>query len=166
MSRMRLLLTTALLILALGAPGAAQQPEEGEKPVDRGPVQVRSDRLEADQQMNRVTFVGNVVAEQGDVTIYADELVLYWRGENREIERIESFGDVRIVQGERVATSQKAIYRSNEGRIVLTGSPKVHRGQSFIEGDEIIFLLDEEKSLVKGEEGRVNAVFQPEEEEQ
>nr|NIQ94931.1 lipopolysaccharide transport periplasmic protein LptA [Desulfuromonadales bacterium]NIR34267.1 lipopolysaccharide transport periplasmic protein LptA [Desulfuromonadales bacterium]NIS42845.1 lipopolysaccharide transport periplasmic protein LptA [Desulfuromonadales bacterium] len=138
----------------------AQQQGEAEDPVDRGPIRVRSDRLEAEQQMNRVTFSGSVVAEQGGVTIYADKLILHYRGDSREIEKVESFGDVRIVQGERVATSQKAIYRSDEGRIVLTGSPKVHQGQSFIEGDEIIFLLDEEKSLVKGKEGRVNAVFQ------
>jgi lipopolysaccharide export system protein LptA len=160
MRRLRLFMTIQFLLLALCSGVAAQQGGGG-KPADRGPIHVRSDRLEAEQQMNRVTFSGNVVAEQGDVTIYADELTLNYRSDSREIEQLEALGDVRIVQGDRVATSEKAVYQSSEGRIVLTGSPKVHQGQSFIEGDEIVFLLDEEKSLVKSKEGRVNAVFQP-----
>lgn len=162
MRRMRLFLTIQFFLLIFSAPVAAQQSDETDESADRGPIHVRSDRLEAEQQMNRITFSGEVVAAQGDVTIYADEMVLYYLPDSRDIEQMESFGDVRIVQGERVATAQKAVYRSTEGRIVLTGSPKVHRGQSFIEGDEIIFFLDEKKSLVKSGDGRVNAVFHPE----
>ena len=162
MRRIRLLVIIQFFFLIFSASVFAQQQDDEKKSADRGPIQIRSDRLEAEQQMNRVTFSGEVIAEQGDVTIYADEIILHYLPESREIEQMVSLGDVRIVQGERVATAQKAVYRRTEGRIVLTGSPRIHRGQSFIEGDEIIFFLDEEKSLVKSEDGRVNAVFHPE----
>ena len=79
-----------------------------------------------------------------------------------EIERIEASGSVRIVQGNRVATGQKASFFNKERKIVLTGSPRVYQGNDFLEGDEIIVLLDEGKSIVKSDQGsRVNAVFHP-----
>lgn len=162
MRHIRLLLTIHFFFLIFSGFVSAQQQNGEEKSADRGPIQIKSDRLEAEQQMNRVTFSGEVIAVQGDVTIYADEMILHYLPESREIEQMISIGDVRIVQGERVATAQKAVYRRTEGRIVLTGSPRIHRGQSSVEGDEIIFFLDEKKSLVKSEDGRVNAVFHPE----
>ncbi|MEJ2200897.1 MAG: LptA/OstA family protein, partial [Desulfuromonadaceae bacterium] len=65
-----------------------------------------------------------------------------------------------IVQGERVATAEQAVYFSKEGQIVLTGSPEVHQGQDLIQGDEITFFLNEERSIVTGQKGgRVTAVF-------
>jgi lipopolysaccharide export system protein LptA len=61
-----------------------------------------------------------------------------------------------------VATGQKASFFNRERKIVLTGSPKVYQDDDFVEGDEITVLLDEERSIVKSEQGsRVNAVFHP-----
>jgi len=129
------------------------------------PINVTADRLDADDVARKVMFLGNVVARQGEVSIYADRLTLFYGGENREIERVEADGDVRIVQGNRVATGQKGTLYRAEGRVVLTGSARVHQGEDFVEGDEIIVLLNEEKSIVQGREGgRVNAVFHPKEE--
>jgi len=159
-------LVTLLLLLAAAAAAA---PAAGEAPLaaydSSLPINVSADRLDADDLARQVRFVGNVVARQGEVVIYADRLTLFYAGENREIERVEADGDVRIVQGERVATGQKGTLYRAEGRVVLTGSARVHQGEDFVEGDEIIVLLNEEKSIVQGREGgRVNAVFHPKEE--
>jgi len=126
------------------------------------PVSVTSERLEADDKLHQIRFSGNVVARQGDVVIYAGELVLVYAEKGGEIDRIEASGSVRIVQGNRVATGQKASFFNKERKIVLTGSPRVYQGNDFLEGDEIIVLLDEGKSIVKSDQGsRVNAVFHP-----
>ena len=126
------------------------------------PVSVTSDRLEADDKLHQVRFIGNVVAKQGDVVIYAKELVLVYPEKGRDIDRIEALGGVRIVQGNRVATGEKASFFNQQRKIVLTGSPRVYQGDDFLEGDEIIVLLDEQKSIVKSDHGsRVNAVFHP-----
>ncbi len=67
----------------------------------------------------------------------------------------------------KVATGDKGIFFRDEARIVLTGSPKVHHGKDFVEGDEIVVLLNEDRSIVRSEGGsRVNAVFHPAEAEQ
>lgn len=127
-------------------------------------IQISSRRLEADHGTGKIMFVGEVVAVQGDTTIRADELTLYQSDKGQRIDRIEAFRQVRIEQGDRVATGQKAVLDKNRGQVVLTGSPKVSQGADFVEGDEIVFFLDSERSIVrsKGSE-RVKAVFHPRE---
>jgi len=131
------------------------------------PINVSSDRLEADDQAGRVKFLGHVVVEQGGLSLYADEIQLYYQGDKRDIERLEAYGDVRIVQGERVATAGKAVFFNREKRIVLTESPVVHQGDDSISGDEITFYLEQEKSVVNSKEGsRINAIFHPQKADQ
>jgi lipopolysaccharide export system protein LptA len=112
-----------------------------------------------------VKFLGNVVARQGEVVIYSAVLTLFYSEGSKDIDRVEADRDVRIVQGDRVATAEKAVFYQADGRIVLTGNARVHQGEDFVEGDVITVLLGEEKSVVQGREGsRVNAVFHPKEE--
>ena len=40
--------------------------------LSREPVHVRADSLQAESGLNQVVFLGNVVATQGDLVIYAD----------------------------------------------------------------------------------------------
>lgn len=140
-----------------------------EKPTPLGdrqgaPIDITSDRLEADDAARTVRFLGQVVARQADVTLYAREMIIFLPPQGQEIDRIEAYGDVRIVQGERVATGEKALYRNQQGEIHLTGSPKVHQGNDMIAGEEIIVYLNEERSVVKGgETSRVKAIFHPKE---
>jgi lipopolysaccharide export system protein LptA len=126
------------------------------------PIEIASDRLEGNDQTGNAKFSGNVVAKQGEVTIYAEELSIYYQSGSRDIEKIVALNGVRIVQGERTATGDKAIFFNQQGKVVLSGSPKVHQGQDFVQGDEITVFLNEERSVVTGKEGgRVNAVFHP-----
>jgi lipopolysaccharide export system protein LptA len=144
------------LVFSWPAPGWTQAP------VSREAIRISADRLEADEGARRMTFLGNVVARQGDMVIYAQEIALFTEAGSREVERVEALRDVRIVQGARIATGQKGVFYRLEGRFVLTGSPRIHQGDDFIEGDEITVYIDEERSIVRSGDGtRVNAVFHP-----
>lgn len=151
-----------LILLITGVSGWAAGSNRSGQFDGNQPIQITSDRLKADDNARQMTFIGNVVARQGDVTIYADHLKVFYGREDREIDRIEAAGDVRVVQNNRVATGQKGVYYRKEGRIVLTGSPAVHQGEDFIKGDAITVFLNEEKSIVTGDgDTRVKAVFSP-----
>ena len=129
---------------------------------DRGPVNISSDRLEADDQAHILVFSGNAVAVQGDVTVHGDRLTVKYSGEQREIQQVTAEGNVRIVQGTRVATGDKATLYQADERIVLTGSPKVIDGDNSVRGEEITIFLNDKRSVVTGGTGgRVNAVFTP-----
>ena len=163
----RYLILILLFVLAFGSTAFASEPPAA--PLghfsSKAPVNVTSDRLEANDISRDVKFFGHVVARQGDVVIYADEMDLFYQKGTRDVERIEATGNVRIVQGARVATSQKGIYYRNEGRIVLTGSPSIHQGQDVVTGDRITFFLNDQRSVVDCKGGtRVNATFLPQQE--
>ncbi len=126
------------------------------------PIEVASDRLEGNDQAGNAKFSGNVVAKQGDLTIYAEELIIYYQTGSRDVDKVVAQNGVRIVQGARIATGDKAVFYNQQGKVVLSGSPKVHQGQDFVQGDEITVFLNEDRSVVTGKEGgRVNAVFHP-----
>ena len=150
MSLLLLLLPSSVL----AAPEAALQ--------NRGPIEVTADRLEADDLAQVLIFVGNAVATQDDVTIHGDRLTLKYTGEKREIETVVAEGSVRILQGTRVATGDKAVLYHVEERVVLSGSPKVRDGDNSVQGQEITIYLNDQRSVVTGGAGgRVNAIFKP-----
>ena len=125
-------------------------------------MHVTADQLVANEGTKTIVFSGNAVAKQSDVTIYGQRLIIEYSGEPREIDQVVAEGDVRIEQEKKVATGDQAIFYRREGRIVLTGDPKVVEGENSVAGEEITIFLDEQKSIVKGGEGgRVNAVLIP-----
>lgn len=133
-----------------------------EKAVQEAPLEVTSDRLEADDRARTVIFLGEVMAKQADLVIYAQKMTIYYQEKDRTIEKIVAEGDVRIVQGARVATGQLADYDRSKGEIVLTGEPQVHQGSDVVRGEKIVVLLNEDRSVISGQGNtRVNAVFHP-----
>jgi lipopolysaccharide export system protein LptA len=79
-----------------------------------------------------------------------------------KITRIEALGKVRIVEGDRVATGDKAIYYTQEDKIVLLGNPQLWQGENSVKGREIIFYHQENRAVVEGEiNKRVEAVLYP-----
>ena len=79
-----------------------------------------------------------------------------------KITRIEALGKVRIVEGDRVATGDKAIYYTQEDKIVLLGNPQLWQGENSLKGQEIIFFHKENRAVVEGEiNKRVEAVIYP-----
>jgi len=131
------------------------------------PIEVTAQQLEADQQQRQAIFSGEVVAKQGDITLYSDKLIVYSLPEEDQVDRLEAFGHVRVVQIDRTATADRAIYRQFEETLVLYGNAEVHQGKNRVAGDEIIVYLRENRSLVKSGEngGRVKAVLFPKQQE-
>lgn len=79
-----------------------------------------------------------------------------------KITRIEAQGKVRMVQGDRVATGDKAIYYTQDDKIVLMGNPQLWRGENSLKGHEIVVYLKENRALVEGDpKKRVEAVIYP-----
>ena len=127
------------------------------------PIHVTSQHLEANDAEGFFVFTGEVQAQQGEVTIYAQRLTVYYTdSEKKQVDRVVAEKDVRIVQLNRVATGQKAIFWQKDGRVELTGDPRVVQGENVVEGEKIIVYLNDSRSIVEGgDQGRVKAVFVP-----
>jgi lipopolysaccharide export system protein LptA len=125
------------------------------------PISIKSNALSADNKGKLAIFTGKVIAKQGDISIYADKLSIYYGEKNNEVDKIEADGSVRIVQENRTGIADHAVYDNREGRITLTGNPKVMQGSDTLSGETITYFIDEDRSVVTGGVNkRVEAVIQ------
>lgn len=128
---------------------------------EEAPIKITSQSMVVERDKKMVIFQGDVEAIKGDMTINTDKLTVFY-GENREVERMEAIGRVKIVQEGRAIVSERADFFNKEERLVLTGSPKATEGPNTVEGERMIIYLKEGKSIVEGgSEKKVKAVFVP-----
>lgn len=156
------LLLSAFLCVA--GPSAAQQAAGiPDREPGSQPIEIIADRVNADSVRNSVTFEGNVVAVQADVTLSANRVHAEYSRAAKAIERIEADGDVRVVQGDREARAPHAVFFNLEQRVVLTGGADLRQGENTLRGETITLYLRENRSVVTGGEGggRVRAVINP-----
>ena len=128
------------------------------------PINISSRRLEADNKARTVTFKGEVVAKKDDMTINADVMVASYDSGGRDITQIVAEGKVKIVQGDRIATSGRAVFYNEEQKLVLTKDPKVWQGKNVVGGEVITVFMAEDRMVVEGgDRHRVSATIFPEE---
>ncbi|MCK5308441.1 MAG: hypothetical protein KAJ73_07520, partial [Zetaproteobacteria bacterium] len=87
---------------------------EGEGGGEDESTRITADRMDAVRGDNMVIFSGNVVVSQRDFTLHSNKLTVYYTPGGGEVREIVAVGGVRIVQPEREATSEKAVYRRGE----------------------------------------------------
>jgi lipopolysaccharide export system protein LptA len=150
------------LSLAVRARAAGEQTGSRTDEPGRQPIEITADRMLADSARESVTFEGNVVAHQADVTLYADRLHAEYSRASRVIEKITAEGNVRVVQGDKEARAARGVFYNLEQRIVLTGGAELAQGENLLKGDTVTISLRENRSVVTGGEGgRVRAVIHP-----
>ena len=155
----------ALSLVAALAGGAGAQERTGDSARELGsrPIDVSADRLSADSVRNTVTFEGNVVARQADVTLYADRIQADYSREAGAIDRIEAVGNVRFIQEGREARSPRATFYNLDQQVVLSGGATLRQGENTVKGETVTIFLRENRSVVTGgkDGGRVQAVINP-----
>ncbi len=134
-----------------------------------GPIHIEADRMEADQQRDLVVFTGNVEANQADIAIFADEMVVnYLTSEKQKtndnsdkklsqrIDKIDARGNVKIVKGDWIATGDSMEYYSSAQKVKLTGNAKAWQDSNVVTGENIILFLEEGRSIVEksGKDGK------------
>jgi lipopolysaccharide export system protein LptA len=158
MTRLTQILFFSLLLCASSALAMQEQlPQPASLPIE-----VSAQQLDASQEKGQAVFSGEVVARQGDITLYCDKLIVHSQSGAEQLDHLEALGNVRFVQRDRTATADRAIYRQLQGTLILYGHAAVHQGQNSVTGNEITVYLQENRSVVKGGESeRVKAVLFP-----
>ena len=179
-----LILIGLLVLVSAGSPPAYAAAPKKPAPGEDVPLRINAARMEADQQAGIIIFSGQVKAVHGDATLYSDQLRIYLlpkpeapKGAAKppqektdqsplgdmgaeKIDRIVAKGNVRLVQEDRVATGDEAIYYKNRDEIVLLGNPQVWRAENTLKGERIIFNLKTNKVLVESSpQRRVEALL-------
>ncbi len=116
---------------------------------DNGPIQIKSDSLSLDYKANSVEFIGNVHAEQSGTTLISKTLKVLYGEKFGDIKEVIALGDVKMTQGGRWATGQRAVLDEVKHTVEMTGQPVIHDGADQVAGRRIIVYLDTEKSFVE-----------------
>jgi lipopolysaccharide export system protein LptA len=154
-------LSGILLLLALAWPDDARA-QESALVRNNQPIKLKSDHLATDTSNRTATFTGRVVAQQGDLTVQADRLVVRYAEKGNDVDEVLATGNVRITQGERSASAGRAVYDNAAGIMKLEDNPRVQQGEDTIVGATITYYVNELKSVVVGGPGqRVEAVIRP-----
>jgi lipopolysaccharide export system protein LptA len=142
-------------------------------------IEIVSDRLEAFNEKKLVIFTGNAIAKQGDRVLKADQLLLYYKKEpaendkvgpmqierTGELEKIEAKGNVSVTQGDKIATGDEGVYYHDTGQIILTGNALLKEGRNSIKGCRVIIYVNEKRGRAEvcdqEKKERVKAVLYP-----
>jgi lipopolysaccharide export system protein LptA len=117
---------------------------------DNGPIQIKSSSLSLDYKNNTVEFIGDVHATQSGTTLTSKTLQVLYGPKFSEIKQVIALGDVKMTQGGRSATGQRAVLDEVKHTVEMTGAPVIHDGPDSVAGRRIIIYLDTEKSFVEG----------------
>jgi lipopolysaccharide export system protein LptA len=176
--RSRIIISVIMVFFTVSFLGAKETDTKKKIKLDKDqPIQIVSDRLDAYNEKKLVVFSGHAVATQGDKTIKADRLFLYYKKDPRvpektgtqdvgsagDLEKIEAKGHVIITQGERIVTGNDAIFYQDTQQIIMLGNAVMREGRNVIHGDRIVVFLDEDRGVVESvEKSRVRATIYPE----
>jgi lipopolysaccharide export system protein LptA len=146
------------LLWTWGVYGA--QRKKGSQASSKSPITITAKEMEANAKKGWVIFKGAVKAVRDKLTIHADKLEVFLTKDNK-IDRILALGNVKVEQGKRVITSQEAEYNVKKDVIEFRGNPKAWEGENLVQGEKMLYYPKEDRSVVVGGKGRVNAIIFP-----
>jgi lipopolysaccharide export system protein LptA len=150
------------LCLALSLIGVAGGEDEKKKQEAPKPITITADRMEANRKLRTVNYLDNVVVKKEDLTIYARKIEFLFDEKMEEIQKITAEGTIRVLDADKSATADKAVYLNDRDVLILTGNPKVWQGDNVIAGTKMTILRGEDRIIVEGEgKERVTSVFYP-----
>lgn len=156
-------LSAALSVRAQGLAGA-----DG-----KAPIEIVADSLVVRQNERLAIFSGNVDATQGERSLRADELKVFYgeesTGGGQGIRRIEASGRVVVAEPGQTAQGDRGVYDPAAERIQLDGNVVLTRGGNVVRGGQLEMDLATGTAVVRaarpgGPPGeRVRALFVPQE---
>jgi len=134
---------------APGAQGGASPFQALSFSSERGPIDIHSDTLDLDYKAHTVFYRGHVYATQGTASLSSDTLQVLYNGDFKDLKQAIATGNVRVAQGGRWATGEKAELNQDNHTVVMTGNPVMHDGPDQVAGTRILIYLDSQKSVVE-----------------
>ena len=152
-----------LTLLFITMPAFSQEGLSGHN--TKQPIVIDADSLEVMQQDKMATFVGNVVATQGSMTLNSDKMTVYYNegGQRNGINKIEASGNVLLTTPSETAKSQYGVYDTVQETVFLVEDVVLTRDKNILKGSKLIFnIATGQSKVVRDENERVRGLFVPE----
>ena len=133
------------------------------------PLDIEADHVDVLDTDRRIIWRGNVRAVQGDSSLHAQRIIVFYTGEAEgegwgDIDRIEAYDDVLYVTPTQRARGDRGIYELVDETITLTGEVWITRGENTIAANRFVTDLVTGNSSFgqQGDGERVRTVLIPE----
>lgn len=111
----------------------------------RGDTTVTSSRMEYDYAHSSIIFEENVKISNPEYTMTCERLVVMLNSTN-DVKWIKATKNVILVNGDRSAKCEEAIYTKADGKVVMTGKEVVvQRAKDCMTGTKITIWLNDER---------------------
>lgn len=115
----------------------SKQKKADKKKVDDDLI-ITSKHLNYDHVNRQAIFTRDVKAINGDTTMTADKMICYF-DEKNDPYLVIAEGNVKIMRGDQLGKSQKAVYKITEEIIILRQKPELFDGNNTIKARIITF---------------------------
>ena len=147
------------------------------------PIQIEAASLEMRDKKKEATFSGNVKVVQGDTTMTAKSLVVFYDsgpaapanakaaktapmqaaspgpGGSSSIRKLEAKGSVVVTQKDQVVTGETAIFDTKANLITMTGGVVLTQCKNVLRGDRLLVDMTTGVSRGESDSGRVQGLF-------
>jgi lipopolysaccharide export system protein LptA len=139
------------------------------------PVKIDAGQLEVRDKDKVATFSGSVKVVQGDTTMRAKTLAVFYDGSGstanalvaakpgpagqQRIRRLEAKGGVKVCQNDQVATGDSGIFDMQANTVMLVGNVVLTKEPNILRGDRLTVNLETGVSKIEG--GKVQALLFP-----
>jgi lipopolysaccharide export system protein LptA len=143
------LISAILLAAALAAPRVSPEARAV-------PVQVEADSIVYDYKARRTVMTGSplVTLTRDDATLVCKRITARMDEAGRIADAVCE-GDVKLTRGERVVTCALARFESAAGRVRCEGTPVLRDGPSVVEGELLVYDLDDDRVTLTRAKGKV-----------
>ncbi|HZW88372.1 MAG TPA: LptA/OstA family protein [Myxococcaceae bacterium] len=128
------------------APAAAPAPTDPARTplaTPENPVFVDCDKGRMEGATQRFVCTGHVKMVRNTTTLTCERSIGHYLGKDAtQVTRLECFGNVQAVDGERWARGDYADYDTVKEVLVLTGNPEARQGTNTMRGDRVVFYVD------------------------
>lgn len=98
---------------------------------------------------NKAIFHDRVVVEDPRMKMTADEMTVYFDPKSKDIEKVIAEGSVNFKKEDKSAKAAHAVYTALDGKVILTGSPMVKKGENVMTGEKITFYRDDSRMIIE-----------------
>jgi lipopolysaccharide export system protein LptA len=136
---------------------------------------ISSNKLTMDEKKEVATFIGAVVAKEGEMALFADRMVVYYYKKGKSdarggVHKVLAIGHVIIEQAENKGHADRAEYMVNARKLTLIGtrgkSASILHGGDRLSGEKILLALGQNRrinnvSVLGTGKQRVSATISP-----
>ncbi len=120
-------------------------------PAQSSELKIISDILEVDRIKNLSKFSGNVYAQNDNLEIWSDEMIISFNEDEDKVNRINAKKKVKIIKENFTGTGDKGVYYPDSDILTMRGNVEVFENDNIIKCDELYMDIKNSVSIMSSD---------------